>query len=235
VWTVNDGDVPSASWNHWTNYYPGDAYVDWVGIDGYNWGHSQSWSTWRPFGSLFTRVYRDYARRKPIMVVETGTVDTGGDKAAWIRGMWRSLEYEYRDMRAVVWMERGDWRVETSGAAVSAFRAMAMSPYCRHLADNSAPALSQLSALRISGGTRESMSFHLSEPARVTITIKNKAGQVVRTLLGARAIASGPHTAAWNLRNAGGAHVRPGTYRWAVRAVDPWGNARTVVASLLVG
>src|SRR5262245_44760314 len=32
VWTPNDRDVPSSSWNHWTQYYPGDAYVDWVGV-----------------------------------------------------------------------------------------------------------------------------------------------------------------------------------------------------------
>src|SRR5207245_1265065 len=46
VWAPNWEDIPKDSWNHWTHYYPGDGYVDWVGIDGFNWGTSQSWSHW---------------------------------------------------------------------------------------------------------------------------------------------------------------------------------------------
>jgi len=46
VWCPLVDDVPNESWNHWTNYYPGDAYVDWVGLDAYNWGTSSSCCTW---------------------------------------------------------------------------------------------------------------------------------------------------------------------------------------------
>src|SRR5207247_7587356 len=46
VWSPNSGDLPHARWNHFSNYYPGDRYVDWVGIDGFNWGASHSWPSW---------------------------------------------------------------------------------------------------------------------------------------------------------------------------------------------
>src|SRR5437764_3314519 len=67
VWSPNDSDVPDEPWNHWTHYYPGDAYVDWVGIDGFNWGTSQRWSSWRGLAEIIQPIYRDYAGRKPIM------------------------------------------------------------------------------------------------------------------------------------------------------------------------
>jgi hypothetical protein len=41
--------VPEEAWNDWGNLYPGDAYVDWMGVDGYNWGTSQVGSKWRAF------------------------------------------------------------------------------------------------------------------------------------------------------------------------------------------
>jgi hypothetical protein len=28
-------------------FYPGDEWVDWVAIDGYNWGASENWSSWK--------------------------------------------------------------------------------------------------------------------------------------------------------------------------------------------
>ena len=51
VWAPNadshPGGTSTTSWNSWRSYYPGDAYVDWVGIDGYNWGSTDSWQDLR--------------------------------------------------------------------------------------------------------------------------------------------------------------------------------------------
>ena len=49
VFCPNVDSVPGDSWNQWQNYYPGDAYVDWMGFDGYNWGTVQTTSTWQTF------------------------------------------------------------------------------------------------------------------------------------------------------------------------------------------
>ncbi|MDQ3990806.1 MAG: hypothetical protein M3245_00645, partial [Actinomycetota bacterium] len=83
VWSPNHESVPSQSWNHWSSYYPGDAYVDWVGPDGYNWGTTRSWSSWRSFEVLFRKVYDDYAARKPIMIADVGSAEQGGSKSSW--------------------------------------------------------------------------------------------------------------------------------------------------------
>lgn len=62
VWNPNCADIGP---NHWTDYYPGDEYVDWVGIDLYQ---------FQPDSDLRTllQVYEDYGSRKPIAVCEWG-------------------------------------------------------------------------------------------------------------------------------------------------------------------
>jgi hypothetical protein len=132
VWCPNGESVPGEPWNHWRNYYPGDRYVDWVGIDMFNWGSRRSWSSWRSFASLFAPVYSDYARRKPIMIAETGSVEAGGSKARWIDDARRSIKRAFPSIGAFVWFHANfveDWRVDSSADAFAAFRGMAKDPY----------------------------------------------------------------------------------------------------------
>jgi len=82
VWSPNF--VPYENINQ---YYPGDQWVDWVGIDGYAdyyfvgnpANDNQSW-TWTKFNqghksnpmTKFKQIYDTYSPRKPIMISETG-------------------------------------------------------------------------------------------------------------------------------------------------------------------
>ncbi|MHB8512482.1 MAG: glycoside hydrolase family 26 protein [Actinomycetota bacterium] len=133
VWSPNSQDVPSASWNHWTNYYPGDAYVDWVGIDGYNWGTTKSWSSWQSFSQIFQSVYNDYQSRKPIMIAETASVENGGSKAQWISDMASTIQNRMPDIAALLWFDvPPGWPVESSSSALNAFRSLAQSAYFNH-------------------------------------------------------------------------------------------------------
>lgn len=63
VWNPNWNDVGP---NHWTDYYPGDDYVDWVGIDLYQYQQNSD-----PDNML--QIYDDYCNRKPIAICEWGT------------------------------------------------------------------------------------------------------------------------------------------------------------------
>jgi hypothetical protein len=133
VWAPNSVSQPGGenerSWNNWRHYYPGDDYVDWVGIDGYNWGSAASGSSWRWPAEIFDPVYNDYAGRKPIMLAETASVEEGGDKAEWIRRLqdW----FEHRPAaQALVWFDtdesrsRYDWRIDSSPQSMAAFRSL---------------------------------------------------------------------------------------------------------------
>jgi beta-mannanase len=140
VWSPATYERPLASeapWNHWTHYYPGDAYVDWVGMDGYNRGTAGAVSSWRSFSQIFQRLYADYASRKPIMVAESASVEQGGNKADWISGARRAIRDRFTDIRAMVWFNRPlagtpfDWRLNTSASALTAFETLAQRPYFR--------------------------------------------------------------------------------------------------------
>ncbi|MHB1390171.1 MAG: Ig-like domain-containing protein [Thermoleophilia bacterium] len=137
VWSPNrDGDAASAI-NTFNTYYPGDAYVDFLSINGYNWGHlynTPGWtSQWQRFEDVFGPSYDAFTARsgKPVMIAETATTEVGGDKAAWIADMFARLPVRFPRITAVTWFninKETDWRVESSAASLSAFRSAIAKP-----------------------------------------------------------------------------------------------------------
>ncbi|HSW80135.1 MAG TPA: glycosyl hydrolase [Candidatus Saccharimonadales bacterium] len=135
VWCPNIEDAPNQAWNHWTNYYPGDSYVDWVGIDGYNWGDTQSFSSWKSFANAFgngtSGVYNDYATVKPIMIAETASAESGApvgtSKGQWITDMAASIQSTFPNVEAFVWFDTTSvtndkqWPIDTSAGSQSAY------------------------------------------------------------------------------------------------------------------
>jgi hypothetical protein len=133
IFCPNVDSVPNESWNQWANYYPGDAYVDWMGFDGYNWGTVQTTSTWQTFPTIASRIYAGLAAKgKPTMIPETASAELGGNKASWIAGILPSLETSFPAVKALVWFQMNketDWRIDSSAASESAFVTMANDPY----------------------------------------------------------------------------------------------------------
>lgn len=131
VYAVNWEDVPAG--NDWRESYPGDAYVDWIGIDGYNWGASQTWSRWMTFPEIFQKRYDEVAAwtEKPLMISEFGSSSDGGDKAAWIDEAFASLEKMPR-IRAFALFnvdKETDWRVAPGTPAGNALAGRLARPY----------------------------------------------------------------------------------------------------------
>lgn len=116
---------PSASWNILSKYYPGDTYVDILGVDGYNWGTTQEkerhgWdSRWKTFGEIFEppcRELRTVAPSKPLIVFETATTLHGGNKTKWIQDAISVSEK--LGIEGIVWFQSNkelDWRINSDG------------------------------------------------------------------------------------------------------------------------
>jgi hypothetical protein len=127
VWGPNWNSGPNVSWNAYEHYYPGDAYVDWVGVSGYPFG-TQSPKT------LFHRICAEYGSRKPIMLAETAAIDHGGhSKADWI-ATFNAYVQATPSIGGVVWFDTDtqpgtdeNFRIDSSGATLTAYRAMARS------------------------------------------------------------------------------------------------------------
>jgi beta-mannanase len=134
VWCPNSGSGINAQWNDPLLAYPGDSYVDWVGIDGYNFGTYQNWSSWATFEDVFRPMYEKLSKKlghKPFMVGEFACADKGGDKALWISGLEKELK-KFPLIRCVTWFnvnKEMDWRISSSPEALKAFQRTISSPY----------------------------------------------------------------------------------------------------------
>lgn len=128
VWSpyaTNNGRLP------FERFYPGDQWVDWVGLDGFNWGSDR---VWQSFGGIFGSSYRTLSQmtERPIMIPETGSTEEGGDKAAWIlNALGRALP-RFPRIRALVWFNQRfhtvEARVDSSDSALAALRGGISSP-----------------------------------------------------------------------------------------------------------
>jgi hypothetical protein len=81
---------PSGKFGNLGSLYPGDAYVDWTCMDGYNWAaNTTNPHPWRSFDRIFSATYRKLSRRvaptKPIMIGEIASTGKARAKAIWIR------------------------------------------------------------------------------------------------------------------------------------------------------
>jgi hypothetical protein len=121
---------PGRSLTGLASLYPGDAYVDWSCLDGYNWGTNPAAPKgWKGFDQLFHSTYsqivESVAPSKPMMIGETGSSEQGGSKAAWIENMLGTVPADYPRVRALLWFEKYDdgmdWPIATSTAATAAF------------------------------------------------------------------------------------------------------------------
>jgi hypothetical protein len=110
--------------------YPGDDYVDWTALDGFNWGERHGSPGWQSFNQVFHRTYRRIVRKvapgKPMMLAEVASTDKGGNKPAWIKDMLVKVRHKYRKIRAIVWYDVDDrgtnWPIERNKRAGNAFR-----------------------------------------------------------------------------------------------------------------
>ncbi len=105
VWNPHDVSLPAFKWNHYLAYYPGDAYVDVVGLTGYNNGTYFPGERWREFAEIYPALHDDYANHfdKPLMITEFSSNSVGGDKAAWINAMFDGIKKLDRIKIAVWW------------------------------------------------------------------------------------------------------------------------------------
>jgi hypothetical protein len=154
VWCPNVD--PDHRFTPYAEIYPGDAYVDWTCLNGYNWGRRQ----WLGFDKIFGSSYRDLLRlapQKPIMIGELGSDERGGSKSAWITdALARELPERFPRVAALLWfnwrINEDDvwwpWEIESSPSSLEAFKRAIASPYYAPGGDaGSLPALTRVQPL----------------------------------------------------------------------------------------
>ena len=125
LWTVNSIAGASSSLSLW---WPGAAWVDWTGIDGY---YVRATDT---FGSLFGSTIADIRTfsSAPLLIAETA-VGTTPDRESQIDALFAGIRANR--LAGVVWFDEAqhaglyhqDWRLEDDPSALAAFTAAATS------------------------------------------------------------------------------------------------------------
>jgi mannan endo-1,4-beta-mannosidase len=100
--------------------YPGDAYVDWIGMDGYFTHRGE-----KTFSALFGPTMREVRAftRKPFIVVETGA-EPGSYRARAVRDLIASVAADRNVLGFVYFNQRGsgDWVIDHDPPALAVFR-----------------------------------------------------------------------------------------------------------------
>jgi len=113
-------------------FFPGDAYVDAVGVSNYNWGdarHDGYATSWATFGELFDPSFAELRAitSRPMWITEVGSSDGGGSKAEWLATMLAEVTARPY-LAGIVWFDHVDegrevdWRIEVEPDAAAAWR-----------------------------------------------------------------------------------------------------------------
>jgi beta-mannanase len=125
----------------YSDFYPGNDWVDYVGVTSLNWGNDR----WRELAGLLQRpmgVLRNVSRTsrnplgKPVILPEVGSNHLGGDKARWITAGYKHAIKKYPSIRAMVYLDyntaavtmgQPDWRLvmPEDGSALRAYQTVA--------------------------------------------------------------------------------------------------------------
>lgn len=118
---LNSNSVPDTAANALELYYPGNDYVDYIGIDGFNFG-----SPWLSFSQIFDApLAKLKGFGKPIYIFSMGTAE-GSQKPAWITDALTVQIPKHPEIVGWVWFNEAkeqNWLVWSSPASLDAFRA----------------------------------------------------------------------------------------------------------------
>ncbi|MBS2964921.1 hypothetical protein KGA66_17830 [Actinocrinis puniceicyclus] len=126
IWIWNPNDIHPVPDVKLKPLYPGDAYVDWVGVTAY-WSSSggpHAYSTLLLPTLLQIRTFTD----KPFIVAET-SAEPGTNQVSSVHALFNAVE-THPDILGFVWYDfhrQGDWRLENRPTVQAAFRSEATS------------------------------------------------------------------------------------------------------------
>lgn len=128
VWAPNvdrTGSMPFSS------YFPGEEWVDYIALDGYNFGNTSE-DHWLSLEEVFSTSYAKITAlsAKPLIISETGSNEVGGSKAEWIRtGFIKTIPQRFPRVTGVIWFNKEqdgiNWRIDSSQTSLEAFREVA--------------------------------------------------------------------------------------------------------------
>lgn len=95
--------APHPAYGFFEYYYPGSAYVDYVGIGTLNYGPVVNWSKWWTFDEIFGNHYKAFAAfKKPIMLTEFASLSYGGSRSKWYKDALEAIPVKYPLVKSLI-------------------------------------------------------------------------------------------------------------------------------------
>lgn len=117
----NSSEAHTYAWNQAKSYYPGDAYVDILGMDGYNCIGDETATEvscpLRSFEQIFKSLYEELRRistDKPIFVFETASINSNNLRLPWIIEALKTIQKWH--LKGLIWFQANkekDWRIQS--------------------------------------------------------------------------------------------------------------------------
>ncbi len=223
IWCVNNFSTPYEAWNQPEQYYPGDDVVDWIGLDGYNWGATQTWSTWTSFYDTFNEVYNRFkTSTKPLMIAEFASAEFGGSKSQWIAETFLYTKAVFPRIKALTWFninKETDWRINSSVVALASYHQSVADAYYLSSVpassvqeqEHGAPQFRFYAPVPNPANGAVRLAFDLPTAMDCRMVIHNILGQEIRSFAMER-YGSGNHAISWDTRDARGVDVPSGFY-----------------------
>lgn len=130
IWCPNSMSFPQEKWNFIMDAYPGNEYVDFVGLDIYNGaGKATIWRSFRKEGIENYFVLTKSLPDKPLFICETASRErdsseprSSQNKTEWIREMGKTLSSDMSKVRLLTWFnEKSTFKINTSPEAEKAY------------------------------------------------------------------------------------------------------------------
>ena len=129
---INAEDSPAEEWNTKSGYYPGDNYIDWIGISVYG-SQEPNGSYWPSFLKVMDDNWSGISSvsktNKPIAILEWGVTEsnTNGKKALWISNAFKTLlpggKYNSKIKAISYWHSKyANLKLNSSSTSVTAYQ-----------------------------------------------------------------------------------------------------------------
>lgn len=113
TWTIfNQEGANNVVWvyNPWKaenviEFFPGDAYVDWISANILNYATKDKPDTWFNFKTLYGSFHNEINKMGdyPIMISEFGTFNDGESQKAWLEDAIKVMDQEFSEIKAVIY------------------------------------------------------------------------------------------------------------------------------------
>jgi beta-mannanase len=244
VWAPNvdrTGSMP------FTGYFPGESYVDYIGLDGYNFGDT-SGNSWSTLESVFSASYAKITAlsAKPLIITETASSEIGGSKAEWIRvGFLKTIPEKFPRVTGVIWFNKDQedrWRIDSSQESLEAYREVAnctlyggtvpcTAPTTTPPAEEPVAVEEVVVPPKVHGKKRRTkgrLSYRLSRDARVQITVQKRKGRGYVRRAGMSKISHSGRSRVPLRSLLAGKRLAPGPYRVTIEAKNLKGRGHSM-------